>query len=182
MPPENMERSAQGEIAVTRMLDRLIERICDEDEAEEAQATLKRIANQCAGEFRQGLDALIYYRGMRAALNEDDFRWGALQVSAPEERNRLRRERLNQYQRHLELFELEMKLARKTYRSSLALSGNWSRLEEEFREGMVIAKERLILRCAGLLYRFNLPGAMDLCDAAAFELFSLFYLRPFPAA
>ncbi len=169
-------------MAVSRRLDHLVERICGEDEADEARETLKRIANQCADEFRQGLDALIYYRGMRAALNEDDFRWGALQVSSPDERSRLRRERLDQYHRHLELFELEMKLARTTYRSSLALNGNWSRMEDEFREGIVIAKERFILRCAGLLYRLNLPGAMDLCDAAAFELFSLFYLRPLPAA
>jgi hypothetical protein len=151
-------------------------------EPEEAREALKRIARQFHEEIPEGLDAIVYYRGMSKALNEDDFRWGLLHVLKPPERRKLRRQRLDEFREQLELFEREMKRARADRRFAIAWRGNWAGMEQEVWDEIRLGAQGLMLRLAGLLYRLGFPGAMDLCDAAASEIFAIVYLRPPPAA
>lgn len=156
--------------------------IFENGEPDEAREALKRIARQFHEEIPEGLDAIVYYRGMSKALNEDDFRWGVLHALKPPERRKLRRQRLRKYREQLELFELEMKRARADRRSAIAWRSNWAGMDQEVCDEIRLSAQGFLLRFAAMLYRLGFPGAMDLCDAAASEIFAIVYLRPPPAA
>jgi hypothetical protein len=136
------------------------------------------LAERDASQPSDSLTTLDYYRGMRGSLGEADFRWREIEFpTAPETTNNLRRQRILQYHQYRELFDLEIAIARKQKRAAMALSHDWSGMAGYFRESLQIAKYRGMLRLAGLLYISRIPGALDLCDAAAFEMFRLGYRR-----
>jgi hypothetical protein len=105
--------------------------------------------------------AILYYRGMREALDEEASRW--LQFESKDAASiKLRRERITQYARYRQLFELEIAIARKQNRASP-------------RGPVAVLRYRTMLRLAGLLFRAGIPGGSDLCDAAASGLFRITY-------
>lgn len=152
------------------------------EKPDDARAALKRIAQQFQEDIPAGLDAIIYYRGMSKALNEDDFRWGVLHSLHPPDRRKLRRQRLREYREQLKLFELEMKKTRADRRSAIGLRRNAAGMDQEVGNEIRLSVQGFLLRFAAVLYQFGFPGAMDLCDAAASEIFAIVYLRPPPAA
>ena len=152
------------------------------EKPDDARAALKRIAQQFQEDIPAGLDAIIYYRGMSKALNEDDFRWGVLHSLHPPDRRKLRRQRLREYREQLKLFELEMKKTRADRRSAIGLRRNGAGMDQEVGNEIRLSVKGFLLRFAAVLYQFGFPGAMDLCDAAASEIFAIVYLRPPPAA
>ncbi len=114
---------------------------------------------------------------MRWALDFAEVRW--LGLDAPRlETRRLRREYAEQYRRYRELFELEVAGARRQKAAGMALAQNWAGLRSSLCEDMATWRLFLTLRAAGLMFRFGVPGALDLCDSAAFGMFRLLYLRP----
>ena len=119
---------------------------------------------------------------MSKALNEDDFRWGVLHSLHPPDRRKLRRQRLREYREQLKLFELEMKKTRADRRSAIGLRRNAAGMDQEVGNEIRLSVQGFLLRFAAVLYHFGFPGAMDLCDAAASEIFAIVYLRPPPAA
>ena len=160
---------------------------------EEARELLKLLAAKWQAEDHDSPaeEAFRYYRGMRASLDEDAFRWGSLigmsatvggtvqtepEPKPAEDPRSLRRERLVKYNRHRELFELEIKLARKVQRDAMALGEDWSQMESYLRDAALMTKASWMLWLAGILFKLKLPGAIDVCDAAAFELFRSVYL------
>jgi hypothetical protein len=119
----------------------------------------KRLARQDPEEEQRVAAAADYYREMRAALDETDFRW--LQLGeTPSAATRLRRERIAIYGRYRKLFELE--LARPE-------AGMW--------EKAALLRYRAMLAFASLLFRFAIPGALDICDAAVFRMIRIAYLQ-----
>ena len=78
--------------------------------------------------------------------------------------------------------ELEMKRARADRRSAIAWRSNWAGMDQEVCDEIRLSAQGFLLRFAAMLYRLGFPGAMDLCDAAASEIFAIVYLRPPPAA
>jgi hypothetical protein len=119
----------------------------------------KRLARQDPEEEQRVAAAAEYYREMRAALDETDFRW--LQLGeTPSSATRLRRERMEVYGRYRKLFELE--IARPE-------AGMW--------EKAALLRYRAMLAFASLLFRFAIPGARDLCDAAVFRMIRIAYLQ-----
>ena len=74
--------------------------------------------------------------------------------------SRLRRERLAAYERYRRLFELEI-----------------ARPEAGFPETVALLRYRAMLALASLLFRFGIPGALDLCDAAVFRMVRIAYLQ-----
>jgi hypothetical protein len=142
-------------------------------QSHEIRALLRRLAAQCeAGDFAES-DVFGYYGGMLSALSEDDFRWGA---SPFVDRRKLRRERFSQYRRYRELFELEVRLIRERERCRMTRSADWSSMAAHMREAAGTAKAFALLRLAGIWFKLGIPGARDICDAAAFGLFSASYL------
>ena len=119
----------------------------------------KRLARQDPEEEQRVAAAAEYYREMRAALDETDFRW--LQLGeTPSAATRLRHERIAIYGRYRKLFELE--LARPE-------AGMW--------EKAALLRYRAMLAFASLLFRFAIPGALDICDAAVFRMIRIAYLQ-----
>lgn len=119
----------------------------------------KRLAQQDPEEEQRVAAAAEYYREMRAALDETDFRW--LQLGeTPSAATRLRRERMAIYERYRKLFELEI-----------------SRPEAGMREKAALLRYRAMLAFASLLFRFAIPGALDMCDAAVFRMIRIAYLQ-----
>ena len=163
------------EIATNRALLCLLERIIRERDPQDTREALQRITMEPDPEAALWIDALGYYSGMRAALGEEDFRWLRLADGPVIDAKKLRRRRVAQYQRHRELFELEMLLVRKVQRAGMALSGNWSHLWPYLLGSAAIVKACWMLRAAEKLYWLGMPGALDLCDAGAFEMFRLVY-------
>jgi hypothetical protein len=148
-----------------------------EDPAEAAHL-FKALAEGDASRASDSFTTLGYYRGMRGSLGEADFRWREFEFpTAPEATNDLRRQRILQYYQYRELFDREIAIARKQKRAAMALGHDWSEMAGYFRESLQVAKYRCMLRLAGLLYISRIPGALDLCDAAAFEMFRLAYRR-----
>jgi hypothetical protein len=165
------------EIAAHQTLARLMESIYHNQSPEQARAALRTAADKWRGEERDtpADEALRFYAGMRAALDEDEFRWGSMVCPTKSQKAR-RAERLVQYGRHRELFHLEIKLARKTQRQAMALSGDWSQMDAYLKDSALMAKASWMLWLAGVLFRFKVPGSLDICDAAVFELFRSVYL------
>jgi hypothetical protein len=96
---------------------------------------------------------------MRAALDETDFRWlefGETRSAA----TRLRRERMAIYSRYRKLFELEI-----------------SRPATSLSQKAALLRYRAMLALASVLFRFAIPGALDLCDAAVFRMVRIAYLQ-----
>jgi hypothetical protein len=119
----------------------------------------KRLARQDPEEEQRVAAAAEYYREMRAALDETDFRW--LQLGeTPSAATRLRRERMASYARYRKLFELEI-----------------ARPEASLGEKAALLRYRAMLAFASLLFRFAIPGARDLCDAAVFRMIRIAYLQ-----
>ena len=73
---------------------------------------------------------------------------------------RLRRERVAIYRRYRKLFELEI---------SRPVTGLSQKAE--------LLRYRAMLALASLLFRFAIPGALDLCDAAVFRMIRIAYLQ-----
>lgn len=119
----------------------------------------ERLAPQDPEEEQRVAAAVEYYREMRAALDETDFRW--LQLGeTPAAATKLRRERMAVYERYRKLFELEI---------SRPEAGMW--------EKAALLRYRGMLALASLLFRFAIPGALDLCDAAVFRMIRIAYLQ-----
>lgn len=175
MDPDYLDVFLRMERASSQSLDWLMDQIFNGDNSAEAAAQLKRLANLLPDEFAQPHEAMQYYRGMRRSLSEEDFRW--LSLGMPPQ-PALRRERLAMYRRYRELFEIELAFARKLRRSTMALSRDWSGLGDYTVEMVNVARYKGMLSAAGVLFRWRIPGALDLCDAAAFGLFRMLYLRP----
>jgi len=119
----------------------------------------KRLMAQDPEEEQRVAVAAEYYREMRAALDETDFRWlefGETRSAA----TRLRRERIAIYNRYRKLFELEIS------RPATGLS-----------QKAELLRYRAMLALASLLFRFAIPGALDLCDAAVFRMIRIAYLQ-----
>jgi hypothetical protein len=180
MLPDEIEVLLREELALNQALDRLVGGVLKQESPEDSRKALLRIASEHPDDPMQGVEAMIYYRGMRTALNEDDFRWGTFLDLPPSERWRIRKTRLAQYNKYLQLFELEIKLGRTLRHSSIALGSDWSSLDLDLAEQIQIMGHRLALRFAALLFRLSIPGGLDYCDSAAFRLFRMVYLRPPP--
>jgi hypothetical protein len=119
----------------------------------------KRLARPDPEEEERVAAAAEYYREMRAALDETDFRWlelGETHAAA----TKLRRERIAIYGRYRKLFELEI-----------------ARPEAGLSERVALLRYRAMLALASLLFRFAIPGALDLCDAAVFRMIRIAYLQ-----
>ena len=119
----------------------------------------KRLAPQDDEEERRVAAAAEYYREMRAALDETDFRWlelGGTQQAA----NELRRDRIATYSRYKKLFVLEVMPPD---------VGLWQSIK--------LLRYRFMLSLASMLFRFAIPGALDLCDAAVFRMIRIAYLQ-----
>ena len=119
----------------------------------------KRLIPQDPEEEQRVTAAAQYYCEMRAALDETDFRWLELGETASAA-TRLRRERMEVYGRYRRLFELEM-----------------TRPEAGLSEKAALLRYRAMLGLASLLFRFAIPGALDLCDAAVFRMIRIAYLQ-----
>lgn len=119
----------------------------------------QRLIAQDPEEEQRVAAAAEYYREMRAALDETDFRW--LQLGeTPSAASKLRRERMAVYGRYRKLFELEV-----------------ARSEAGLGEKITLLRYRAMLALASLLFRFAIPGALDLCDAAVFRMIRIAYLQ-----
>jgi hypothetical protein len=119
----------------------------------------KLLGRQDPEEEQRVAAAVDYYREMRAALDETDFRW--LQLGEPPSAaTRLRRERIAIYGRYRKLFELEI-----------------GRPEAGIWEKAALLRYRAMLAFASLLFRFAIPGALDMCDAAVFRMIRIAYLQ-----
>jgi hypothetical protein len=119
----------------------------------------QRLIAQDPEEEQRVAAAAEYYREMRAALDETDFRW--LQFGeAPSAASRLRRERMTIYGRYRKLFELEI-----------------ARPEASLWEKVTLLRYRAMLVLASMLFRFAIPGALDLCDAAVFRMIRIAFLQ-----
>jgi hypothetical protein len=178
---DDVEIRRQWALAATRSLDCLLANLSDGKDPDAADV-LRLLASDDLNVDSPSLSALSYYRCMRGMLSEEEFRWVTLEFPKEHQRTKtLRRERFLQYQRHRELFDLEITVARKQKRATMALSNDWSGMAEYVREGLQLATYRLMLHFAGLLYISGIPGAIDVCDAAAFGMFRLTYRLPVAA-
>ena len=119
----------------------------------------KRLAPQDPEEERRVSAAAEYYSKMRETLDETDFRWLELGETRAAT-SRLRRERLAAYDRYRRMFELEI-----------------ARPEAGVPETVALLRYRAMLALASLLFRFGIPGALDLCDAAVFRMIRIVYLQ-----
>ena len=119
----------------------------------------KRLAPQDPEEEQRVTAAAEYYREMRAALDETDFRWLEL-GDTPSAASRLRRERMAIYGRYRKLFELEI-----------------ARPEAGFSEKAALWRYHAMLSLASLLFRFAIPGALGQSVAAVFRMIRIAYLQ-----
>lgn len=119
----------------------------------------ERLIAQDPEEEQRVAAAAEYYREMRAALDETDFRW--LQLGeTPSAASKLRRERMAIYAHYRKLFEIEI-----------------APPEASLWETVTLLRYRAMLALASLLFRFAIPGALDLCDAAVFRMIRIAYLQ-----
>jgi len=176
MADKHFEVFIQQQIAAHQTLRWLMDRIFNEANAGEARALLRQLAVKWQQEDHDSPaeEAFRFYRGMRSALDEDTLREGSQRPNNPRSD---RSERLARYRRYRHLFELEIKLARECQRNVMALGKDWSQMEGYLHEGMVMTKAVWTLWFAGVLFRLRFPGALGLCDGAAFVLFRTVYLR-----
>ncbi len=110
---------------------------------------------------------------MRVSLDEHIFRWRTLEpesdpASLPGHEDR--QERLTQFNRYRELFALEISGARQLYREAMARDQDWSSLPDYLAESLFLGFQSCALHLAGLFYRLRIPGASDICDAAAYGM------------
>jgi hypothetical protein len=115
--------------------------------------------------------AAEYYREMRAALDETDFRWLQLGEKQPAQ-NTMRRNRVEIYTRYRKLFVLE--IAGSCRAKQTASSDRWSARAFE------LLRYRAMLSLASLLFRYAIPGALDVCDAAVFGMIRIAWLQTAP--
>jgi hypothetical protein len=177
MNPSELEALLRLDASVTHKLARPPEGIVNDQRSRAAAQTLQCLANESDAESSEPIAAIGYYRGMRWALDIGDLRWLGLSAPTPSTKQ-LRREYAEQYCRYRELFELEVAIARRQKAAGMALAQNWTGLRSSLREDAATWRLRLMLRAAGLMFRFGVPGALDLCDSAVFGMFRLLYLRP----
>jgi len=147
-----------------------MQRVLDDQDAEESRRQLKRLANLYPDDEPHALTAIEYYAGMQSAIEEDH----ALDLFLPAGKSASmseRRERFKLYQRYRELFVLEIRLARRQKRTAIALSGDWSSLPAYLSESAELGRNRIMLWAAGLLYLSGVPGALDVCHRAAAGMF-----------
>jgi hypothetical protein len=173
--PDKIEDLLRREILANQSLDIVIDRVLNNEGPEEALEICKRLANQCPDLNPNSTTALEYSRFMQSTLNEEEFRWLQLD-GADTGSKRIRRDRIVMYRRLKKLFDMEIAISRKQKRSCMALSGDWSGVGRYVRESATIARYRLLLSVAGLLFSAGIPGARDLCDAAVFGIFRTVYL------
>jgi hypothetical protein len=167
----DMSDALRKRIAEDQQLNGALSRLFSES-PEEAREMLKSIAARWDTAEDDAADTIRLYSGMTSSLSEDDFRWcGAKLVDL----KRLRRHRLEQYQRFRELFELEVEAALEIRRSSMARWSDWSEMESYCLDWAVMARSKLILRLAGGMFRFRIPGAVDLCDWGAWMMYKEAY-------
>jgi hypothetical protein len=175
MHDNDFEEFIRQEIAANRTLGSLMARIFEEENPDEARELLRQLASKWDDDDSTGsAEAFRFYRGMRDALDEEPFRWGSMVEPVANVKQR-RMACLTQYRRHRQLFGLEIKLAHKVQRSAMAVESDWSGAEQYVRDAALMAKASAMLLLAEWLFRLNLPGALDVCDAAAFELFHSAY-------
>ena len=91
------------------------------------------------------------------------------------DRTKLRKERLAQYGRFRELFEIEIRTGLKIRRSAMAVGADWSLMGMYCRDWVTMMRAHLFLRMAGWLFRWYIPGAADVCDAVAFGMYESAY-------
>jgi hypothetical protein len=156
-------------------INHLLERIMTDDNPEEARALLGVLAYKYPADSPHALEALSHYRGMRAALSHD--RWFSLEGRCESDRKKRRQQRLLQYRRFLELFEIEVEATRHQKEFMMAASQDWSHMGQHVTGAIRLMRCRCLLRLAAGLYRVGLPGALDLCDSGAFQLFRAAYLQ-----
>jgi hypothetical protein len=156
-----------------------MQRILEDDGAEEVRRELSRLANSYPDEEPCTLTVLEYYAGMQTALKEDH----ALDLFLPQAKaitTMERRQRLKLYKRYRELFVLEIRLARRQKRTAMALAGDWSSMPAYWREAAELGRYRVMLWMAGLIYTSGAPGALDVCHRAAAGMFRSAYLASQP--
>jgi hypothetical protein len=145
----------------------LMDRIMRNGPVADASHMLRIIVEQDR-EAPTAVSLLTFYTGMKQALSEADFRGiGDAADLSRTLRAVIRRDRHRQFVQYRELFELELKLARRLRRQAMAIGENWSDLPGYLRDGCALLGSRLALHWASVSYRWGIPGAMDWCDAAA---------------
>jgi hypothetical protein len=176
MAEKDFEVFIQQQIAAHQTLRWLMEWIFEEADNKEARVLLRQLAIRWQEEDHDSPaeEAFRFYRGMRSSLDEDTW-WPS--SASGEKSNGVRAGRLKRYRRYRHLFELEIRLARECQLNAMALNRDWSEMERYMSDGMVTIKASWTLWFAGVLFRLRFPGALGLCDGAAFELFRAVYLR-----
>jgi hypothetical protein len=175
-----------------------MDRTPQDEPSADPQLLLDIFSREYVNEEDPGLSAIHYYRCMRDALEEEAHRWlnfGLSLNAQPIIPNPERGARLIQYLRYLELFELEIAIARKQRREAVGSevgssevgsseagaseAGGSIPISVAWRawlfECLRVSQYRAMLRLAAVLFRVAIPGSPDLCDAAASGLFRLAY-------
>ncbi|MGI8959636.1 MAG: recombinase RecA [Bryobacteraceae bacterium] len=116
------------------------------------------------------VDALEQYRTMRRALDETDTQ---LERSGAFSGKHSNRERHRIYHRALQLFEADLRLARRQKRARMALSHDWSGMPLYVREGIAIWKCRIMLRSGAFFLRLGFPRAKEICETIVYQQSSL---------
>jgi len=169
--PENSDQFRER-VEQDQNLNRLLDRMFG-DQPGDARELLCRMTEKWDAEDDGGsAEAIRLYAGMASSLSEEDFRWCA---SAAVDRKKLRKERLAQYGRFRELFEMEIRTGLKIRRSAMAVGADWSSMGVYCRDWVTMMRAHLLLRMAGWLFRWHIPGAADLCDAVAFGMYESVY-------
>jgi hypothetical protein len=179
---KDLDLILRAEIAAAQILEGLLERIFNDQGEDDARATIRQLADRLDDESAASLSVFAHYRGMRSSLDEEDFRWGASQATPLSVLRKLRRARRRQYLQYLEMFSLNVQLALASRGSTMSLGADWSSLDDYLSDGAQMFKCRAQLRFAAELFRWERPGALEVCDNAVFSLLRLVYLRPSPAA
>jgi hypothetical protein len=170
-----------------------MDRTPQDEPSADPQLLLDIFSREYVNEEDPGLSAIHYYRCMRDALDEEAYRWlnfGLGFNAQPIIPNPERGARLIQYLRYLELFELEIAIARKQRREAVGSEVGSSEAGASGAGGSIpisvawrawlfeclrVSQYRAMLRLAAVLFRVAIPGSPDLCDAAASGLFRLAY-------
>jgi hypothetical protein len=155
-----------------------MDRTPKDESSADPQLLLDIFSKEYVNEEDPGLSAIQYYRCMRDALDEEAHRWlnfGLGFNAQPVIPNPERGARLVQYLRYLQLFELEVAIARKQRREQAGSLHIFAAWRGWLFEGLRVAQYRAMLRVAAALFRVAIPGSPDLCDAAASGLFRLAY-------
>jgi hypothetical protein len=172
---EQMEVYLRLRIAEGKTIGRLLDGVMNGESPGDAIQLLQRLAAATPETDSPTANAISYLGGMCRALDEQEFRTLGLEPS-PLEARQTRRQRIALYNRHRVLFEMELGYARKQKAQGMATRADWSEVEKHFRASVKLARAKTMLRLAGWLYRAQLPGAKDLCEAAAYTLFRVIYL------